>query len=199
MGVLDRRHGDVGVLVDFPDPDIVTEEQLADRDAAAAVGDPDVGADREVLHRSLDQVLGLWRAVDIDGRVSLVVPCDGHQGAESGGVIVMVVRDEDRPDVAHVEPGLGDAACSPIAGVDDVQRAVDDQQVGGLGPGRSRRRPRNGTERDHTGAGLRGRVAGLGGAVRHGNGEDADSESEERSEPCHGVFLRFIAVSLGRA
>jgi hypothetical protein len=51
----------------------MTEEQLADRYCATPVGDSDVGADGEVLNRSLHQLFRLWGAIDIDGLGSLIV------------------------------------------------------------------------------------------------------------------------------
>jgi hypothetical protein len=54
----------------------MTEEQLANRYRAAPIGDSDVSADGEILHRGLDQVFRLWRAVDIDGLGSLIIPSD---------------------------------------------------------------------------------------------------------------------------
>ncbi len=130
MGVLDRRHRDVGVLVDHASADIVPKEQLADRDRSAAIGDSDVRADAEVLNRCLDQVFGFGRAIDVDGLRPLIVPGGGHQCTDACGVIVVMVGDEYRSDVAHVEACLRNSARGSIPRIDHIQGTIDDQKVG---------------------------------------------------------------------
>jgi hypothetical protein len=44
-------------------------------------------------------------------------------------VVVVVMSDENRPDIADVEARLGDSPRRAVAGVDDIECAVDDQEI----------------------------------------------------------------------
>ena len=74
MAVFDGRHLDVRVLVDHPGANIVTEEQLGYRHGATAVGNPDLGADGEILHSGFDQLFCPGRAIDVDRLRALAIP-----------------------------------------------------------------------------------------------------------------------------
>jgi hypothetical protein len=163
MGVFDSCHRDVGVLVDHPGADIMTEEQFADRYSAASIGNSDISADSEVLHRGLDEVFRVWGAVDIDGFGSLIIPSDRHQRTDSCGVIIVMVRDEYRSDISNVESRLRNSARDTVPSVDNIQGAIDDQKIGRLCPVGSRRWPSHGPKSDQTGSRLRRRV----GRLRH--------------------------------
>jgi len=41
----------------------------------------------------------------------------------------MMMSDEDRSDVTDVDPGFCEAACDPVAGIDDIQRAIYDEKI----------------------------------------------------------------------
>ena len=78
MGIFDCRHLDIGILVNHSGTDVVTEEEFLNRDRAASVGNSDLGADGEILYRSLDQVLCPGWTIDVDRLGPLIVPCGGH-------------------------------------------------------------------------------------------------------------------------
>jgi len=63
-------------------------------------------------------------------------------------VVVVMVGDENRADLPRVDAGLRKAARCAIAGIDDIRRPVDDQQIGRLCAVGSRRRPGCGPKRD---------------------------------------------------
>ena len=105
MGVLDGHDGDVVILEDGPGTDVVTLEDVRDRHSSTAVGDPGLGADREVLDGCADKIFGSARAVHVDRTRSLAIPCERHQRAETRRVVVVVMRDEDGPDVPKVHVG----------------------------------------------------------------------------------------------
>ena len=133
----------------------MSEEHLRDRHGAAAVADPDLGADGEILHRGFDQIFRPRRTIDVDRLGTVLIPRDRHKRAEPCSVIVMMMGNEDRPDVAGVNAGLGQSARGPVAGIDDIGRVVDDQQIGRLCAMRPRRRARCRAKRDEAGAFVR--------------------------------------------
>src|SRR5215470_7040865 len=99
-------------------------ENLSDRDRAPAVSNPDLGTDGVILHGRLNQRLCRGRTIYVDRACALVVPCDRHQRTKSCGVIVMVMGDEDCPDVADVNTSLCDTSRYSVAGIDNVMRPV---------------------------------------------------------------------------
>jgi hypothetical protein len=68
----------------------------------------------------------------------------------------MRVSDENLADLAKVVARLDHARRHAAAGVDQVKRAVDDKEIGGLRTVGARQRPAGGAERDELRAG-RGR------------------------------------------
>jgi hypothetical protein len=44
-------------------------------------------------------------------------------------VIVVMMSDEDGSDVADVDPGFCEAACDPVAGIDDIPCAIYDEKI----------------------------------------------------------------------
>ena len=78
MGIFDCGHLDIGILVNHSGTNVVTEEQLANRYRAASGGNSDLGANREILHRSLDQIFRPGWTIDVDWLGPLIVPCGGH-------------------------------------------------------------------------------------------------------------------------
>ena len=152
MAVLDRRHLDIGVLVDHPGAGVVPKEHLGQRQRAAAVVDPDLGADAEILDRGLDQILGSRRTIDIDRLGPVLAPRCRHQVPKARGMVVVMMGDENRPDVADVDAGLDQPTGDAVAGIDHVKRSVDDQQIGRLRSVGSRRRTAHRSERDQTGS-----------------------------------------------
>ena len=74
VGVLDRGHFDIGILVKRPGSSIMAVEYLSDRFAAPAVGDPDFGADAVIMDRRFDQFLRARRTVDVDRLGALAIP-----------------------------------------------------------------------------------------------------------------------------
>src|SRR5258708_1148147 len=134
MGISYAGELDVGMVENHSGAHIVAEEQLVYRYRATSVGNPDLGTDGEILHRGLDQIFCPWRAIDIDGLGSLVIPSDGHERTESCSVIVVMVSDEDSSHISNVEPRLSNAACSTVAGAHDIKSAIDNQKIGRLRP-----------------------------------------------------------------
>jgi hypothetical protein len=66
-------------------------------------------------------------------------------------VIVVMVSDEDSSDISDIEPRLRNAAYDAVAGVNDIQPAIDDQKIGRLRSVRSWRRTSYGPKGDQTG------------------------------------------------
>ena len=99
---------------------------------------------------------------DLDTAEANFGVADGRyqEATETAGVVAVGMRDEDRADAAEVGSKLGQAARHTLAGIDDILRAVDDQQVRGLRPPAGRRGAGPGAERDKAGAGF-WRAAGL--------------------------------------
>src|SRR5262249_3403671 len=120
MGVFDGCHLYVGVLKNHSSAGIMAEEQLIYRYCAASVGDPDLSTNGEILHRSLDQVFRLGRAIDIDWLGPLVIPRDRHQRTQARRVIVVMVGDENRSDISDVETSLRNTARDAVASVRDI-------------------------------------------------------------------------------
>jgi hypothetical protein len=103
MAIFDRRHFDVRVLINHTRADIVTEKHLGYRYCAATVGNPDLGADTEILHSRLDQLFRSGRAIDMDRLGAILIPRDRQQCTETGCVIVVMVGDKDNSDFANVD------------------------------------------------------------------------------------------------
>src|SRR5436190_10681822 len=60
------------------------------------------------------------RPVHMDRLSALLIPCDRHQRAQAGGVIVVMMGDEDRSDFLDADAGLCQTACDHVAGIDDI-------------------------------------------------------------------------------
>jgi len=74
MAVFDCRHFDVRVLINHTRADIMTEKHLDYRNRAAAIGDPDLGTNLEVLHSGLHELFCSGRAVDMDRLGAILIP-----------------------------------------------------------------------------------------------------------------------------
>ena len=131
--------------------DVVSVEGLRHR-PLLAFGPADLGVRRQIIDRAFDQRLDA-AAVNID-RLGLLLPLRHQQGRETGGMVAVRVRDENLADFAKVVAGLHDTAGDAAAGIDQIERAVDDQQVGGLRPVRTRQWAAGGAERDERRLGL---------------------------------------------
>jgi len=95
-------------------------------------------------------------------------------------VIVVKVGEKNSSDPSDVDAGFRQTACDAVAGINDVLRPVDNQQIGRLGLVgfwvRAAERP----ERDETGGRLRWRGARLRHAfVRQRNDTHADQGPEQ--------------------
>jgi hypothetical protein len=44
-------------------------------------------------------------------------------------VIVVMMSDEERSDVTDVDPGFCETARDPVARIDDIQCAIDDEKI----------------------------------------------------------------------
>ncbi len=132
MAVFDGRHFDVRVLVNHPGADIMTEEHLGYRYGAASVGDPDLSTNGEILDSGLDQVFCPGRAIDIDRFGAILIPRNRHQRPKTRRVIVMMVGDENSSDLPNVDTSFCKPACDAVARINNVQCAVDNQQIGRL-------------------------------------------------------------------
>src|SRR6201999_1259693 len=103
---------------------------------------------------------------------------------QARGVVVVMVGDEDRADVAHVQSGLRDPTRGAVTGIDDVERTVDDEQGRRLRAMWARWRARNRAERDEAGAGAACRAGalrrrGFQGGGDAGGGPDGDGGRRE--------------------
>src|SRR5215467_8824346 len=132
MIILDGRHLNVCVLVNRASSDIVAFENLSDGYRASTIGNSDVGANPVILYGRLDQRFGRRGTVDVDRACALVVPCDRHQGAKPRSVIVMVMGDENCPDIADNNACLCDTSRYPVASIDNIMHPVDGEQIGRL-------------------------------------------------------------------
>ena len=129
VGIFDYSYLEIGILVNQSGANVMTEESLLNRYRAASIGNSDLGTDSEILHRSLYQIFRSGWAIDVDGLGPLVVPCGRHKCAKAGSVVVMMMRDENGAHISNVETSLGDAASHAIAGVNDIKRVIDNQQI----------------------------------------------------------------------
>jgi hypothetical protein len=165
-------------LIDQAGADVVAEEHLFDWHRAAAVADPDLGIVVEIGDGSLDQAGRAGRPIDVDWRRALRAPLHGHEVAEPASVIVVAVGNEDGAEAAEVEFQLGETARRAIAGVDEIGRAVDDQEVRRLRPFRPRNRP---TGRAHGNQASSGGRRLLGCALV-GRAGDADGDGRRKQQ-----------------
>ena len=155
MAVFDGHYLNIGVLVNHPGADIMTEEHLGNRYTAPAVGNPEFGTDGEILHGGFDQRFGSGRAVDIDRPGPPVVPSNRHQRAKTCGVVVVVMSNENGSDVAGVDASFCETSGDAVAGIDDIMCPIHSEKIGRLRSARSGQRAAAGSERDQSGAGLR--------------------------------------------
>lgn len=63
-------------------------------------------------------------------------------------MIVVMMSDEDGADVTDVDPGFCEAACDPVAGIDDITYAIYDKKIRGLRSTRPGGTARDRAERD---------------------------------------------------
>ena len=127
MRVLDRGYAHVRVLVDGAGRDVVAAEELRHL-LALALGPADLGVRREVGDRSLDERFGA-AAVDLGRLAALVFPLRDEQGRKPHGVVAVRMGDEHAADLAEVVARLDEPPRHAIAGVDEIERLVDHEQV----------------------------------------------------------------------
>jgi hypothetical protein len=84
----------------------VTEKHLGYRYCAATVGNPDLGADTEILHSRLDQLFRSGRAIDMDRLGAILIPRDRQQRTKASCVIVVMVSDKNDSDFPNVDTGF---------------------------------------------------------------------------------------------
>jgi hypothetical protein len=84
MAVFDGRHLDIRVFINNPGADIMTEEDVGYRHAAASVRNPDLGTDGEILDSGLDQLFCPGRARDMDRFGALLIPRRRQQRPDGG-------------------------------------------------------------------------------------------------------------------
>ena len=130
MAIFCGRDFDVGILVDHSVAHIVTKEHFRYRHRGASVRDPDFGTNVEELYDRLDEGFGWWRAVHIDRPSARLVPSGRHQHAETAGVIVVMVCNENCTDIAQIDARRCKAARNAVACIDDIVRGINDQQIG---------------------------------------------------------------------
>jgi hypothetical protein len=65
-------------------------------------------------------------------------------------VIVMMVRDKNSSDFSDIDTRLRNTACDPVAGINNIMRPVNGQQIARLHPVRPQRRTSRRAERDET-------------------------------------------------
>ena len=127
MRVLDRRHLDVGILIDDAGTDVMAVKDIGHR-PLLALGPADFSVRREIVHRALDEGLDA-AAVNIDRLGALIFPFGHQERRQPRSVIAVRMGDEDFSDFAEIVAGLHDAARHAVAGIDQIERAVDHQQV----------------------------------------------------------------------
>jgi hypothetical protein len=44
-------------------------------------------------------------------------------------LVIMMMRNENNADISHIKTDLSNAADHTIAGIDNIKRAIDDQQI----------------------------------------------------------------------
>jgi hypothetical protein len=103
----------------------MTEEHLRYRYAAAAIGNPDLRTDVEILHSGLDQLLCSGRAIDMDRFSAILIPRNRQQRTETGCVIVVMVSDKDNPDFANVDTSFRKTPHDSVARINHIMRPVD--------------------------------------------------------------------------
>ena len=113
MAIFDGRHFDVRVLVNHPGADIMTEEHLRYRYAAASVGNPDLGADGEILHSGLDQLFCPGRAIDMDRFGAFLIPRNRQQRTKTSRVIVVMMSDKNSPISRTLIPAFARRRATP--------------------------------------------------------------------------------------
>src|SRR5262249_36810809 len=118
---------DICVLVDQTGSDIVAFENLSDRYRAPTIGNPAIGADAVIPHGGFNQRLGRRGPVDVDRACALVVPRDRPQRTKPWSVIVMVMGNEDRADVADDNTGFCNTSRYSVPSIDNVVHSVDCQ------------------------------------------------------------------------
>jgi hypothetical protein len=81
------------------------------------------------LHRGFYQCFDPGRPIGIDRLGSIEISGDRHQRAKTGRMIIMTVGDEDRTNLSDSDARFRKTADDAIAGVDDIECPVDDQQI----------------------------------------------------------------------
>ena len=125
--VLDRGDSHIGVLVHGAGRDIVTAEELA-HPGALALRPADLRVRREIGDGALNERLDA-AAVDIGGLAALVLPLRVEQRSEPVGVVAVRMRDEHLANLPEVVARLHDAPRGAVTGVDEIERAVHDEEV----------------------------------------------------------------------
>src|SRR5262245_32908808 len=193
-----HRHFDVCILINQSWANIMAEENLSYGDAPASVGNPDFGADVEILDRSLDQVFCPRRAIHIDRLGTLVVPSNGHQRSKPRRVIIMMMGEEDSSNIPDINSNFGNPARRPVASVNNIEGSIDNQKVRGLRTMGSRWRTRCRSECNEPCAGLRLRQRRLRpNKTRHGRqrGSTRGQTQKISAGKFHGVSLNLIFKS----
>ena len=86
---------------------------------------------------------------------TISIPRNRQQRTKARRVIVMMMSDKNSSDLSDINTSLRKTACDAVAGINDVMRPVDSQEIGRLHPVRSQRRTSRCAERDETSARFR--------------------------------------------
>src|SRR5262245_37587959 len=100
VSVLDRRHLDIGILIDDASRDVVALKGISHR-SLLALCPPNFGIRREVSESPLDQRFHA-AAINVGWLRALVLPLTDHQSGKPGCVVAMQVGDENLSDFAKV-------------------------------------------------------------------------------------------------
>ena len=146
--ILDCRHFHIGILVNQSGLDVVPAERFGHR-PFLAFRPADIGIRLKVSNRAFDQRFHA-AAVNV-GRRRLLLPLRVQQRGKTVVVIAVRMGNKNLADFAEIITRLNDAHCHGAAGIDQIERAVDDQKVRRLRPVCARQRPACRAERDERG------------------------------------------------
>jgi hypothetical protein len=132
----------------------VANEHLRNRRGNAPVGNSDLGTNVEILHSSPDKRFGRGRAIDIDRFGAILIPRGRHQPTEPRSMIVVMMGEKHRGQIADINVSFRKPAGDAVAGIDKIVHLIDSQQIRRLRPVRSWDRPSRRPECNQAGTGL---------------------------------------------
>src|SRR5262245_44207317 len=129
MRVFSSSHRAVRMTINLACANIMTKEYLSNRHRDAAVGNSDLSTDIEQLHNRFDERLRWGWAIHIDRFRKILIPCGRDQRTETSRVVIMMMRDKNRGDLANVNAGFCQPTRNTIAGIHEIMRAINGQEI----------------------------------------------------------------------